>query len=97
MTLWVRAEPFDSGAIHSPLPTKLTLHVSKACLRGHENYKTRSLSTKNLIILHRIYQHFTLKYTKFNSPTSTCTFDNILVGIPACLQNVLSCFSNVYV
>ena len=28
VTLWVRPEPFDYGAIHAPLPPKLNLHVS---------------------------------------------------------------------
>ena len=30
VNLWVKPDPFDFGAIHAPLPAKLTLHVSWA-------------------------------------------------------------------
>ncbi|XP_031555846.1 TBCC domain-containing protein 1-like [Actinia tenebrosa] len=40
LALWVRAEPFDSGAIHSPLPPKLTLHnLHKLCIYSRSKGK----------------------------------------------------------
>jgi hypothetical protein len=78
LALWVRAEPFDCGAIHTPLPPKLTLHVSKLRL-SDTTHETVCCQLKSYCIWGRIWSNCTLNSLNMKFPTLIFTFKHSLI------------------